>query len=177
MLRWLKVGVFIAALGPATYLVYGAFANTLGANPIDAITDETGTWTLRFLVLTLLVTPLRKWTGWNSLIKFRRMLGLFAFFYGSLHFLTFLVFDHYFDLDGRLDSPAGWQAVEPAPQACVCVRSGRRRALLVAGQERHLPPGTVRSHRRRSARDSRLVRLQCAPWDSLACCCASSSCC
>lgn len=98
-MRWLKVAVFVAALGPAAYLVYGVFAHSLGANPIDAVTDETGTWTLRFLVLTLLVTPLRKWTGWNSLIKFRRMLGLFAFFYGSLHFLTYLVLDQFFDID------------------------------------------------------------------------------
>ena len=98
-MRWLKVAVFVAALGPAAYLVYGVVAHTLGANPIDTVTDETGTWTLRFLVLTLLVTPLRKWTGWNSLIKFRRMLGLFAFFYGSMHFLTYLVLDQFFDID------------------------------------------------------------------------------
>ena len=97
-MRGLKVGVFVAALGPAAYLVYGVFAHALGANPIDAVTDETGTWTLRFLVLTLLVTPLRKWTGWNALVKFRRMLGLFAFFYGSLHFLTYLVLDQFFDV-------------------------------------------------------------------------------
>jgi sulfoxide reductase heme-binding subunit YedZ len=97
-MRGLRVGVFVAALGPAAYLVYGVFAHALGANPIDAVTDETGTWTLRFLVLTLLVTPLRKLTGWNSLIKFRRMLGLFAFFYGSLHFLTYLVLDQFFDV-------------------------------------------------------------------------------
>ncbi len=98
-MRSLKVGVFIAALGPLAYLVYGVFADTLGANPIDAITDETGTWTLRFLTLTLLVTPLRKWTGWNALIRFRRMLGLFAFFYGTLHFLTYLVLDKFFAFD------------------------------------------------------------------------------
>ena len=96
MIRWLKVAVFIAALGPAAYVVYGVFTNALGANPIDAVTDETGTWTLRFLVVTLLVTPLRKWTGWNALIRFRRMLGLFAFFYGTLHFLTYLVLDQFF---------------------------------------------------------------------------------
>jgi len=96
--RVLKPAVFVAALAPAAYLVYGVFAHALGANPIDAVTDETGTWTLRFLVLTLLVTPLRKWTGWNALIKFRRMLGLFAFFYGSLHFLTYLVLDQFFDV-------------------------------------------------------------------------------
>ena len=99
VIRSLKVGVFIAALGPVAYLVYGVVAHTLGANPIDAVTDETGTWTLRFLTLTLLITPLRKWTGWNPLIRFRRMLGLFAFFYGTLHFLTYLVLDQFFAFD------------------------------------------------------------------------------
>ena len=97
-MRGLKVGVFLAALAPAAWLVYGVFADTLGANPIDAVTDETGTWTLRFLVLTLLVTPLRRWTGWNWLVRFRRMLGLFAFFYGSLHFLTYIWLDQFFDI-------------------------------------------------------------------------------
>lgn len=90
--------MFAAALGPAAYLAYGVFADTLGANPIDAITDETGTWTLRFLVLTLLVTPLRRVTGWNALVKYRRMLGLFAFFYGTLHFLTYIWLDQFFDV-------------------------------------------------------------------------------
>ena len=94
----LKPIVFTAALGPAAYLAYGVFADTLGANPIDAITDETGTWTLRFLVLTLLVTPLRRVTGWNALVKYRRMLGLFAFFYGTLHFLTYIWLDQFFDV-------------------------------------------------------------------------------
>jgi sulfoxide reductase heme-binding subunit YedZ len=100
--RVLKPVVFVAALVPAAYLVYGVFAHALGANPIDAVTDETGTWTLRFLALTLLVTPLRKWTGWNALVKFRRMLGLFAFFYGSLHFLTYLVLDQFFDVSAMV---------------------------------------------------------------------------
>lgn len=99
MVSRFKPIVFLAALGPLGALVYGAFADTLGANPLDAITDETGTWTLRFLVLTLAVTPLRRLTGWNWLIRYRRMLGLFAFFYGSLHFLTYLWFDQFFDLN------------------------------------------------------------------------------
>ncbi|HXE80329.1 MAG TPA: protein-methionine-sulfoxide reductase heme-binding subunit MsrQ [Vicinamibacterales bacterium] len=98
--RWLllKASVFAAGLVPFAWLIYGAFADRLGANPIDVITDETGTWTLRFLVLTLLVTPLRRWTGVNALIRFRRMLGLFAFFYGSLHFLTYVWLDQFFEL-------------------------------------------------------------------------------
>ena len=94
-----KAPVFVAALGPLLWLVWAAFTDNLGANPIDAITDETGTWTLRFLVLTLLVTPLRRWSGWNAAVRFRRMLGLFAFFYGSLHFLTYLVLDQFFAFD------------------------------------------------------------------------------
>ena len=98
--RWLliKTPVLLAGVAPLGWLVWGAFADRLGANPIDVITDETGTWTLRFLVLTLLVTPLRRWSGWNALVRFRRMLGLFAFFYGSLHFLTYLWLDQFFDL-------------------------------------------------------------------------------
>ena len=90
--------LFVAGLAPALYLTYGAFADSLGANPIDTVTEETGTWTLRFLVLTLLITPLRRVTGWNALIKYRRMLGLFAFFYGSLHFLTYIWLDQFFDV-------------------------------------------------------------------------------
>jgi len=97
MIRTLKVVVFLLGLGPLGYLVYGVVADTLGANPIDVVTDETGTWTLRFLVLTLLVTPLRRWTGWNALVRFRRMLGLYAFFYGTLHFITYLWLDQFFD--------------------------------------------------------------------------------
>jgi len=98
--RWLliKTPVVLAGLAPLAWLMAGAFADRLGANPIDVITDETGTWTLRFLVATLLVTPLRRWTGWNALVRFRRMLGLFAFAYGCLHFLTYLWLDQFFDL-------------------------------------------------------------------------------
>jgi sulfoxide reductase heme-binding subunit YedZ len=100
--RVLKPLVFAACLGPLLYLAWGAFAGTLGANPIDFITDETGTWTLRFLVLTLLVTPVRRLSGWNPIVRFRRMLGLFAFFYGSLHFLTWFVLDQFFDVQAML---------------------------------------------------------------------------
>ena len=88
----------MAALGPLAYLAWGAVNGGLGANPIEAITRETGTWTLRFLVITLAVTPLRRLTGWNDAIKFRRMLGLFAFFYGTLHLLTYVWLDQFFDL-------------------------------------------------------------------------------
>jgi methionine sulfoxide reductase heme-binding subunit len=95
-----KVVLFVAALGPVAWLGWGAWAGALGANPIETITHETGIWTLRFLVLTLAVTPLRRITGWNGLIRFRRMVGLFAFFYGTLHLLTYLWLDQFFDWAG-----------------------------------------------------------------------------
>lgn len=95
----LKVIVFLLALVPLSKLGYLAFSNALGANPIEKITRTTGYWTLTFLVITLTVTPLRRLSGWNWLVRFRRMMGLFAFFYGCLHFLTYLVVDQFFDWD------------------------------------------------------------------------------
>lgn len=97
--RVLKAAVFVAAAMPFVLLIARAFTDGLGANPIDKVTDETGTWTLRFLLLTLAVTPLRRLTGWNEVIGLRRMLGLFAFFYASLHFCTYLVLDQFFAFD------------------------------------------------------------------------------
>ena len=94
--HWLKVGVFSACLMPLLVLAGQALSDTLGANPIDEITDQTGTWTLRFLLITLAITPARRLTGWNRLIQLRRMLGLFAFFYGSLHFVTYIWLDQFF---------------------------------------------------------------------------------
>jgi sulfoxide reductase heme-binding subunit YedZ len=72
--------------------------NALTANPGDYITDQTGTWTITFLTISLSVTPLRRITGWNDLVKLRRMLGLFAFFYATLHMLTWVVFVHFFEV-------------------------------------------------------------------------------
>jgi sulfoxide reductase heme-binding subunit YedZ len=92
-----KIGVFLSCLIPAALLVWRAVADDLGANPIEAVTLSTGRWTLRFLLITLAITPLRRVTGWNRLITFRRMLGLFAFFYASLHFATYIVVDQFFD--------------------------------------------------------------------------------
>jgi sulfoxide reductase heme-binding subunit YedZ len=92
----LKVGVFGACLSPLVVLAWQALTGNLGANPIDEITDQTGIWTLRLLLITLAVTPARRLTGWNRLIQFRRMLGLFAFFYGSLHFVTYIWLDQFF---------------------------------------------------------------------------------
>jgi sulfoxide reductase heme-binding subunit YedZ len=96
-IRLVKVVLFVSALGPLAWLGWGAWAGALGANPIETITRETGTWTLRLLVVSLAITPLRRLTGWNDAIRFRRMLGLFAFFYGTLHLLTYVWLDQFFD--------------------------------------------------------------------------------
>lgn len=93
-----KPFVFLACLSPALLLGWDAFTGGLGVNPIEDITHRTGDWALRFLLVTLAVTPLRWLAGWNGLVRFRRMVGLFAFFYAVLHFSTYLVFDHFFDL-------------------------------------------------------------------------------
>lgn len=98
----IKAALFIAALLPFARLVLLVFTEQLGANPIEFITRNTGDWTLYFLCLTLCVTPLRRLTGWNWLIRLRRMVGLFAFFYATLHFIAFLWFDHFFDIGEML---------------------------------------------------------------------------
>lgn len=96
--KFLKPALFVVALIPLAYLVFRAVNNHLGANPIETINRYTGDWVLRFLMLTLAVTPLRKLTGWNSLLRYRRMLGLFVFFYVCLHFLSYVWLDQYFVL-------------------------------------------------------------------------------
>ena len=95
---WIKAGVFVLCLVPFARLVYGGFANSLGANPIETITRSTGWWALFFLMVTLGVAPLRKLSSANWLLRLRRMLGLFAFFYACAHFITFIWFDHWFDV-------------------------------------------------------------------------------
>jgi methionine sulfoxide reductase heme-binding subunit len=96
--RTLKVLVFFICLGPASVLLWKGFHDRLGANPVDVITRTTGRWTLIFLLLTLSITPLRKLSRQPWLIRFRRMLGLFAFFYGSLHLMTYVWLDKFFDV-------------------------------------------------------------------------------
>lgn len=97
-LTLLKSVLFILALLPFIRLAVFTVTDQLGANPIEFITRNTGDWTLYFLCMTLAVTPLRRFSKWNWLIKLRRMLGLYAFFYASLHFMTFFWFDHFFDI-------------------------------------------------------------------------------
>ncbi|MEO0313863.1 MAG: protein-methionine-sulfoxide reductase heme-binding subunit MsrQ [Pseudomonadota bacterium] len=97
-LLWAKWMVFVLSLLPVLRLIALGLQEKLTANPIEFITRATGDWTLYFLCLTLAITPLRRLTGLTALIRLRRMLGLFTFFYASLHFLTFIWFDHFFDL-------------------------------------------------------------------------------
>ena len=96
--RWTKVLVFLLCLAPIFWLAWRAWHQNLTANPIEFITRYTGDWTLRFIVFTLAVTPLRKLLALPDLIRFRRMIGLYAFFYGILHFTTYIWLDKFFDL-------------------------------------------------------------------------------
>ncbi len=106
MIKLAKPLVFALALVPAGWLVLAGFRGTLGVNPAETLQLETGVWGLRFLLLTLAVTPFRRMTGWNRVIQYRRMLGLFAFFYASMHFLTYLVLDKFFDFGGMVKDVA-----------------------------------------------------------------------
>jgi sulfoxide reductase heme-binding subunit YedZ len=98
--RVLKPAVFLACLVPAARLLYHALWGDLGVNPLETLTNETGIWTLRLLVATIAITPIRWATGWNPVITFRRMVGLFAFFYGTVHFFIYFLFDRSLMLDG-----------------------------------------------------------------------------
>jgi sulfoxide reductase heme-binding subunit YedZ len=97
--RWIKIPVFLLALLPAALLVRGMLTGTLGVNPAETIQLQTGRWALKFLLLSLTVTPIRRLTGWNIVIQYRRMLGLFAFFYATLHFSAYFAFDLNFAID------------------------------------------------------------------------------
>jgi sulfoxide reductase heme-binding subunit YedZ len=101
-IRWLKRATFLLCLLPIITLGWRGTHEGLGANPIEFITHSTGDWTLRFLLITLAVTPARSALGVPTLIRFRRMFGLFAFFYGCLHFLTYIWLDKFFDLQDML---------------------------------------------------------------------------
>jgi sulfoxide reductase heme-binding subunit YedZ len=102
MLRYLKPVIFLACLAPLSRLVWRGFLAGLGANPIEFITHSTGDWTLTFLLITLSISPLRKLTRQYWLIGLRRMLGLYAFFYGTLHLMTYVWLDKFFDVHEML---------------------------------------------------------------------------
>lgn len=99
MTRVIKPAVFVLCLVPLAWLLWDGFNHHLGANPVEKLNHRTGIWALRLLLITLAITPLRRLTAWNILIRLRRMLGLYAFFYACLHFFTWLVFDHFFDVN------------------------------------------------------------------------------
>ena len=109
--RMVRFGVkplaFLASAAPAGWLVWAALGGHLSANPLSDITNQTGDWAIRFLCITLALTPVRRLTGWNALAKFRRMAGLYAFFYGTLHFLTYVIADRFAGLDFP-DGIASW---------------------------------------------------------------------
>jgi len=96
-LTLIRIPLFVLCLLPALWLVWGFFQHQLGANPFEVLTRESGLWTLRLLLLTLLVRPLAEQLGQPNLLRLRRMLGLFVFFYACLHMLTYLWFDQFFD--------------------------------------------------------------------------------
>jgi sulfoxide reductase heme-binding subunit YedZ len=102
----LKRIIFAAALIPVAALLLDAYRGDLTANPIEYITHTTGDWAIRFLIITLAVTPIRRITGWNPVIQLRRMLGLFSFFYATLHFLTWFVLDWFFDVRQMVEDVA-----------------------------------------------------------------------
>jgi sulfoxide reductase heme-binding subunit YedZ len=106
MIRRFKPVVFIVCLIPLARLGWKAYSGMLGANPIEVITHATGDWIMRFLLITLAITPIRKLTGQLWLIRYRRMFGLFAFFYATLHFLTYIWLDKFFDLHEMLHDVA-----------------------------------------------------------------------
>ena len=96
-IKWIKAALFALCLTPLLVLIWRALGGRLGANPIESVEHSTGWWTLAYLMITLSVTPLRRWLDAPWLLRLRRMLGLFAFFYACMHFCTWLVIDQFFD--------------------------------------------------------------------------------
>ena len=117
--RWLKAIVFLALFAPAAYLGWRFYTQDLGANPLEFITHFTGDWTIRFIAATLAITPLRKLLGLPDLIRFRRMIGLYAFFYGCLHFLAYLWFDKLFDFSDHVVGSRRHHGIEIARSLAV----------------------------------------------------------
>ena len=101
LLGRIKAALFLICLLPAGRLLWAAYTDDFGPNPVEFVQRWTGTWTFNLLLLTLCITPLRAMTDWHWLIRLRRMLGLFSFFYAGLHFLSFIGFDHAFVIGDR----------------------------------------------------------------------------
>jgi methionine sulfoxide reductase heme-binding subunit len=120
-IRWSKIALFAACLAPLGLLAWRAMSAGLTANPIEFITHFTGDWTIRLIVATLAISPLRKLLGFPALIRYRRMLGLFAFFYCSLHFLTYFWLDKFFDLNAIAHDVAKRPFITAGFTAFVCM--------------------------------------------------------
>ena len=141
-----KPAIFLLCLVPATLVITDAFEITgqLGANPIEEIQDRFGIWAIRFIMITLSVTPLRHLTGWNWLIRFRRMFGLFTFFYVLMHFLTWLILDQSLllsaiaeDLTERPFIAIGFAAFVLLTALAVTSTNGMRRRMGLRWQKLH----------------------------------------
>ncbi len=103
-IRWVaKPVLFVLCLVPLAWLVWDGVTDNLGANPVETVRRYTGDWTLRFVLIALTVTPLRRLTGWHVVIRLRRMLGLFAFFYACLHFVSYIWLDQFFMWDAIIE--------------------------------------------------------------------------
>ena len=103
-IRWVaKPVLFVLCSVPLAWLVWDGVTNNLGANPVETVRRYTGDWTLRFLLIALTVTPLRRLTGWHVVVRLRRMLGLFAFFYACLHFVSYIWLDQFFMWDAIME--------------------------------------------------------------------------
>jgi sulfoxide reductase heme-binding subunit YedZ len=114
--RWVfKPIVWLACLAPLALLVYDGFTDNLTANPVEKITNTTGIWTLRLIVATIAITPLRFLTGVNQLINYRRLVGLFAFFYGSMHFTTYVVTTFFIGGFSNFDASGFWDDLVKRP--------------------------------------------------------------
>ncbi len=100
--KWVKPAIWVMCLAPLAYLAWLAWKSDLGANPIERVEHFTGDWTLRLIVATLAITPLRELLGSPELIRFRRLIGLFAFFYACLHFMAYVGLDQFFDMPAIL---------------------------------------------------------------------------
>lgn len=111
----LKPIVWVACLAPLAFLIYDGFTDNLTANPIEKITNTTGIWTLRLIVASLVITPLRWFTGVNQLINYRRLVGLFAFFYGTLHFSTYVLTTFFIEGFSHFDASGLWADVVKRP--------------------------------------------------------------
>jgi len=134
--RVFKPAVFLVALVPFAYLVWGMFNDGLGANPVNEFIRQTGLWGLRFLLITLCVTPVRRMSGWNPIMKFRRMLGLYAFFYSALHLIAYVIFEAELDIiyvikDAiyRMYITVGWIGLLPLIPLAITSTDGMLRRL------------------------------------------------